>query len=76
MSEDPVSLSATPEAEDAITVDVGESDIVTEEDYEDSLEEADSNVGKIKKDKKKPNSASPKKERKKLLVPQKSGVQL
>lgn len=69
LSNDPLSLSSA----DAVTVDIGESDIVTAEDYTDSENEKASNVGKVRKSIK---SATPKSTRTKLTVPQKTGVQL
>lgn len=51
-----------------ISVDIGESDIVTDEDVAKSEQERKSNVGKVRK---KSITASPKKEGKKLIVNQK-----
>jgi hypothetical protein len=51
-----------------ISVDIGESDIVTDEDVVKSEQERKSNVGKVRK---KSIKASPKKEGKKLIVNQK-----
>lgn len=69
LSSDPLSLSSA----DAVTIDIGESDIVTAEDYADSESEKASNVGKVRKSIK---SATPKSTRTRLTVPQKTGVQL
>ena len=67
---DPLSLAST---EEAVTIDIGESDVVTAEDHAESEKEKASNVGKVRK---RIKSTTPKKKRATLTVPQKTGVQL
>lgn len=67
---DPISLAST---EESVTVDIGESEIVTAEDHAESEKEKASNVGKVRK---RIKSTTPKKKRATLTVPQKTGVQL
>lgn len=66
LQDTPISLADAQAKE--ISVDIGESDIVTDEDVVKSEQERKSNVGKVRK---KSIKASPKKEGKKLIVNQK-----
>ena len=66
LRETPIGLADAQAKE--ISVDIGESDIVTDEDVVKSEKERKSNVGKVRK---KSITASPKKEGKKLIVNQK-----
>ena len=65
LTETPIGL-ADAQAKD-ISVDIGDSDIVTDDDVTKSEEERKSNVGKVRK---KSITTSPKKEGKKLIVNQ------
>ena len=72
LRETPISL-ADSQAKD-ISIDIGESDIVTDEDVVEDEKERRSNVGKVRN---KSINASPKKEGKKLTVNQKpAGLKL